>query len=859
MPAALPVAVSALAMVVAFSLLGGPATQASGALPLGWSQGPSLPPSDTGSWGTAAVYFPPLDQVVLFGGSPKIDGETWSNQTWIYAGGAWRLGPSAPAGLTPRGSVAMAYDPDIGKIVLFGGAGSEWPMPADTWLYDGSSWSPGPSTPPAMSARTGASMAYDAALHKVVLFGGSGIVGLNDTWLFDGSSWSPGPAAPAGMGPRAFFGMTYDPVLQTVLVAGGNGGTDAWYFDGSSWSPAPSIAVVGPKERFTMAYDPQLGGPVLFGGLGVGASTQAFWYLRGGTWTQVSGWTLNAGWPDARVDAMLVFHPTQDALMLVGGIDDALGGNFAYTDSWFFREAPPQVSSVTVTPASANQAQKLTMTLGSTTGGYGNLAYSYAWFVNGIQVPGVTGKTLQPGPYHHGDQVVAKAMATDAVGNTVGWTASAPDIIVDRPPSLKSAAVTPGSPYVTNTLSATATTVKDLDGDAVTLHYKWKVAGTWLPGNDAPTLAPANFAFGQSVLVQITPTDSVGVSGTSQTSPAVVPQWNVQANSSPPPGGLVGIKGGGYWASEKIDIRFDSPTASNLTVLTASSTGGLLFTNVTMPSPASGGTHMLYGVGESSHIAGLGPVTIVPGGSLSTKAVAAGDVTVFSGAGYVPGDTVSVSFPGGTPVQASADATGSVSVAVTSPPEPQPGGMVSGVSGSGTATTAYTVNTVLSAPLTSEPQQIVPISIAGYGPSEQVAISFDAGPTTLTVTTDANGSATPNLTLDATFGGHNINATGVSSGVTATVHISLPTFVQLAPASGASGATIEVMSGPGWAPNEVVQILWNGTVMQQVTADSNGAIDTNFVTPTHKAGTVTLAVHGTLIGLTASTVYTILG
>jgi len=67
------------------------------------------------------------------------------------------------------------------------------------------------------------------------------------------------------------------------------------------------------------------------------------------------------------------------------------------------------------------------------------------------------------------------------------------------------------------------------------------------------------------------------------------------------------------------------------------------------------------------------------------------------------------------------------------------------------------------------------------------------------------------------------------------------------------------MSGPGWAPNEVVQILWNGTVMQQVTADSNGAIDTGFATPSHKAGTVTLALQGTLIGLTASTVYTILG
>ena len=70
----------------------------------------------------------------------------------------------------------MAYDPDIGKIVLFGGGGSQWPLPADTWLYDGSSWSPGPSTPPAMSARTGASMAYDAALHQVWINAAMGVI-----------------------------------------------------------------------------------------------------------------------------------------------------------------------------------------------------------------------------------------------------------------------------------------------------------------------------------------------------------------------------------------------------------------------------------------------------------------------------------------------------------------------------------------------------------------------------------------------------------------------------------------------------------------------------------------------------------
>ncbi|GEM_PF-3721900 len=847
-----------MAMVVTLSVLGGPATHASSALPVGWSMGPSLPPSDTGAWGTQAVYFPPLDQVVLFGGSPKANGELWNNQTWIYSGGAWRQGPSAPVGLTPRGSVAMAYDPDIGKILLFGGAGPEWPLPADTWLYDGSSWSPGPSTPPAMAGRTGAGMAYDDAIHKIVLYGGSGTDPYNDTWLFNGSSWSPGPAAPAGMGPMVFFGMTYDPVLQKVLVAGGDGGTDAWYFDGTSWTPAPSTALVGPKERFTMAYDPQLGSPVLFGGLGPGSSTQAFWYLRNGTWNQVPGSPSNPGWPSARLDGMLVFDPTQDALMLIGGIDDALGGHVAYTDSWFFREVAPQVASVTESPAAPNQSQKITMTLGPTAGGYGKLTYAYAWFVNGTQVPGVTGKCLSPGPYKHGDQVVAKAMITDALGNTAGWMASAPVTVVNRPPTIGSASLSPGAPYVTSTLTATGNTVKDPDGDTVTLHYRWNVGGAWLTGNDSPTLAPGTFAAGQNVLVQITPTDSLGLSGTPVTSSSVTAAWNVQSNGTGAPGGQVGIKGGGWQASERIDIKLDSTSASNIAVITATTTGGLPFTNVTLPSPLTGGAHMFYGVGETSHIAGPGPLSVTSVASLTQKAVAAGDTTVFFGVGYVPGSNVAVSFPGGGVVNSTADSTGSVSVSLVSPPEPLPGGVVSGVSSGGIGAASYTVLSKFTAPSTSEPQQAVPVSITGYAANEQVAISFDGGSTVMTVTTDAIGSASPNLTLATTFGSHSITATGATSAASKAVNISLPAFITLTPTSGPSGASLEILSGPGWAPGESISVLWNGTVVQTATTSAWGSIDTTFASPSHKPGTITIALNETVLGLTPSATFTVM-
>ena len=92
-------------------------------LPVGFSQGPSLPAQFAPRWDLSSGYFPPSDQVVVFGGAPVDQTTDWRNDTWLFTGGAWSQGPDAPAGLTRRGGAAMAYDPDIQRLVMFGGQG----------------------------------------------------------------------------------------------------------------------------------------------------------------------------------------------------------------------------------------------------------------------------------------------------------------------------------------------------------------------------------------------------------------------------------------------------------------------------------------------------------------------------------------------------------------------------------------------------------------------------------------------------------------------------------------------------------------------------------------------------------------
>lgn len=330
---------SCLVALTAVIGLAAPAAHASAS----WTQGPNLPGSYVTHWDFASAYFPPMQEVVLFGGTPKQSTtDTWSNQTWVYRGGAWSLGPAAPSGLTPRGGAAMAYDPVSQKIVMFGGADGSWPPNNETWLFDGTQWTQGPSAPTGLAGRTGAEMAYDETIQKIVMFAGTGTLPYNDTWLYDGNTntWTQGPPTPTSVSPRVFFGMAYDAVLQKIVIAGGDGGMDTWFLaNGSTWTQGPDEpAAMGPRERLRAAYDPDLGGVTVFGGIGY-AGKADMWVLVGGAWTNIL--RPPTGWPDARIDGALVYNPDAPGLMLFGGIKTAQNGKVGYSDTWFFTGTPP--------------------------------------------------------------------------------------------------------------------------------------------------------------------------------------------------------------------------------------------------------------------------------------------------------------------------------------------------------------------------------------------------------------------------------------------------------------------------------------------------------------------------------------
>ena len=265
-------------------------------------------------------------QFVLFGGQ---SGSVSYDDTWTFDGTAWK--PATPAHRPPpRRDAAMAYDPSLGRIVLYGGLvpdGNEGSEAADTWTWDGNDWSHVGDDNHGPGHRDGARLV--TAGDGVILFGGhiSNVSYFGDAWSFDGKTWTrtdrdPGPA---GRGDAA---VGWNPLDSSLLVYGGLGLragagpgnigvplTDGWSLKDGTWSRLSD----GPPPLYdaNTMWDERNQAVVLLFGMSCPRPRNDAWVWSGGQWIRAS-MPVPARWGAALArDA--------DGNVLVFGGDDEAG------------------------------------------------------------------------------------------------------------------------------------------------------------------------------------------------------------------------------------------------------------------------------------------------------------------------------------------------------------------------------------------------------------------------------------------------------------------------------------------------------------------------------------------------------
>jgi hypothetical protein len=266
------------------------------------------------------------------------------------------VAPSARRARSGRGWTIVIGMVSVAVLATFQVLTSAWAagIPGFTWSQLSSSSSP--------SARGGASMDFDLASWKLVLFGGENFTShFNDTWTWNGRTWTqvddssdPGcsTACASSPSPRTDATMAYDPATGNLVLFGGSTGTndlnDTWAWNGRTWTqvddgsdPGCSIAcTLSPPNRAeaSMAYDPATGSLVLFGGNNASGDLNDTWTWNGSTWTQVddsgdpgcsTACTLS---PSGRAQASMDFDLASWNLVLFGGT--SLVSNFNDTWTW---------------------------------------------------------------------------------------------------------------------------------------------------------------------------------------------------------------------------------------------------------------------------------------------------------------------------------------------------------------------------------------------------------------------------------------------------------------------------------------------------------------------------------------------
>lgn len=273
-------------------------------------------------------------RLVMFGGST---GFSASNQTWAYDGTTWsQLAPATSP--TGKQGIELIYDPIRDVAVLygslntspFGGASVD-----QTWEFDGTTWTRvfPTTTPGGLGLYCGA---YDLGRQRVVIYGGEADnffpIASADTWEYDGTTWSLITTV-GSPGPIERGAMCYFPALGKCVMFGGLdpqiGGVDTtWTYDGTTWT-ALSIAGAKPTARYgaRLAYDSVRGVCVLSGGADpmTGASFTDTWEFDG------ASWTLQPQTTTGQIDAAMAFHAGTRKVVRFGGMNPMTGSQNANT------------------------------------------------------------------------------------------------------------------------------------------------------------------------------------------------------------------------------------------------------------------------------------------------------------------------------------------------------------------------------------------------------------------------------------------------------------------------------------------------------------------------------------------------
>jgi hypothetical protein len=220
------------------------------------------------------------------------------------------------------------------------------------------------------------------------------------------------------------------------------------------------------------------------------------------------------------VNSITYTNPTQITLNLTVSAGAALGartitvtnpdGQFATSATGILEitsggNSPPVINAASITPASPVTTDDLVAAVTSYTDADGNpVTFSYQWQHGTTDIPYTT-NTLPASATAKGLSYRCVITPNDGTANGAPFPTDSVTVL-NSPPVINSASITPASPDTTNNLVADVTSFTDDDGDMVSYSYQWQEGTTDIPHTSSTLPASASVA-GKSYHCIITPND----------------------------------------------------------------------------------------------------------------------------------------------------------------------------------------------------------------------------------------------------------------------------------------------------------------------------------------------------------------
>ncbi len=167
-----------------------------------------------------------------------------------------------------------------------------------------------------------------------------------------------------------------------------------------------------------------------------------------------------------------------DTVTCAVSTDDGKGGLASDSATVTIANAPPTVSTVTVTPTSPQTLDTVTVNAVVSDPEGDSVTVSYDWLVDGARVVSGSSSNALDGAswFDKGQSVVAEVVATDGVGTT--RVASSAITVANTPPEAPGISIVPSGPTAGDSLVCTVDTGSwDDDADSIDYTMSWTVDG----------------------------------------------------------------------------------------------------------------------------------------------------------------------------------------------------------------------------------------------------------------------------------------------------------------------------------------------------------------------------------------------